>query len=124
MRTDNGLVNAARIAATVLCVGLACVFAAALLVAAWMDFAVFDTGRYVEAVAPLWTEPAIQKKAAREIDQYLARRIDVAATVERANPDTPPGNREAMVERMRALPHRPLSRQGNGAEYPGVSLCQ
>lgn len=56
---------------------LACVLAPVSVVAVWAKSQVFDTDRYVETVAPLAKNPAVQRMVTQRITTEIFSRIDV-----------------------------------------------
>jgi hypothetical protein len=53
----------------------------------WLDRTITDTDRYVETVAPLIRDPAIQQAIERRLEQALYSRIDLEAEVSQVLPD-------------------------------------
>ncbi|MCT9139788.1 cation:proton antiporter domain-containing protein [Streptomyces violarus] len=52
------------------------------VVAAWVDSAVADTDRYVQTVAPIATEPSVQKTVTDRLTKRVVDNVDVAAFTE------------------------------------------
>jgi hypothetical protein len=63
--------------AAVLVLVLACLLAPVSVVAVWAKSQVFDTDRYVETVAPLANDPAVQKMVTTRITDEIFSRVDV-----------------------------------------------
>jgi len=63
--------------AAVLVLILACLLAPVSVVAVWAKSQVFDTNRYVETVAPLANDPAVQAMVTTRITNEIFSRIDV-----------------------------------------------
>ncbi|MFI6009211.1 hypothetical protein ACIBAG_10305 [Streptomyces sp. NPDC051243] len=66
----------ARATASAVLIVLACVLVPVALITVWVHDIALDTDRYVETVAPLATEPAIQDAAVNRISQAVDVRID------------------------------------------------
>ncbi|MFI1167240.1 hypothetical protein ACH4UM_27475 [Streptomyces sp. NPDC020801] len=86
--------RARRVGASVLLI-LTLVLAPLAVVAAWVHSQVFDTGRYVQTVAPLATEPAVQNVVVDRLTNRVVDEIDVQAitaslTKALANAGAPP----------------------------------
>ena len=63
--------------AAVLVLILACLLAPVSVVAVWAKSQVFDTNRYVETVAPLANDPAVQAMVTTRITNEIFSRVDV-----------------------------------------------
>jgi len=63
--------------AAVLVLILACLLAPVSVVAVWAKSQVFDTDRYVETVAPLANDPAVQNMVTARITDEIFSRVDV-----------------------------------------------
>ncbi|MDQ1034212.1 hypothetical protein QFZ75_000628 [Streptomyces sp. V3I8] len=70
--------RARRLGATVLLLA-ALLLAPLAVVAAWVHDTVSDTGRYVETVAPLASDPAVQKVVTDRLTDRVVRQVDVGA---------------------------------------------
>lgn len=68
--------RAARSVASAVLIVLTCVLVPVALVTAWVHEIVLDTDRYVETVAPLATDPAIQDAAVKRIADAAAQEVD------------------------------------------------
>ncbi|AWT41121.1 MULTISPECIES: hypothetical protein [Streptomyces] len=93
-----------RYASASLLLLLALLLAPAALVAAWVDDTVTDTDRYVETVAPLAEEPAVQEVVTDRLTARVVANVDVDAVVAAlskslADAGAPP----AVVDRSAAL---------------------
>jgi hypothetical protein len=64
-------------AAAVIAIVLACVLAPASVLSVWAKSQVFDTDRYVETVAPLADDPAVQAMVTQRITTEIFSRVDV-----------------------------------------------
>jgi hypothetical protein len=64
-------------AAAVVAIVLACVLAPVSVLSVWAKSQVFDTDRYVETVAPLADDPAVQAMVTQRITTEIFSRIDV-----------------------------------------------
>jgi hypothetical protein len=64
-------------AVAVIAILLACVLAPVSVVSVWAKSQVFDTDRYVETVAPLADDPAVQAMVTQRITTEIFSRIDV-----------------------------------------------
>lgn len=69
----------ARRAGAVVLLVLTLVLAPLALVAAWVHDEVADTGRYVQTVAPLASEPAVQKALVNRLTDRVVANVDVEA---------------------------------------------
>jgi hypothetical protein len=68
--------RAARSAVSAVLIVLTCILVPVALLTVWVDDIVLDTDRYVETVAPLATDPAIQDAAVRRITDVAAQQVD------------------------------------------------
>ena len=68
----------------VVCLVLSAVLAPLALVATWAHDEVSDTDRYVETVAPLAKDPAVQSAVSDRITEELLSRLDVRAVTDEA----------------------------------------
>jgi hypothetical protein len=75
-----------RIGAVALIV-LASVLAPIATVGVWLRSEITDTGRYVETVEPLVSDPAVQTFVADRVTQRLFEEVDVQSAIESALPD-------------------------------------
>lgn len=66
------------------CIGLACVLAPLSVTAVWASDEVSDTDRYVETVAPLAEDPAIQNAVADAVTEEIFTYVDVEAITSEA----------------------------------------
>src|SRR3954454_17964277 len=57
------------------------------VVAIWLRVTVLDTNRYVDTVAPIAAQPAVQKAVADKLDAAINERIDLAPLIREALPD-------------------------------------
>ncbi|WP_328537701.1 hypothetical protein [Streptomyces sp. NBC_00344] len=65
-------------------------------VAVWAHDEIGDTGRYVDAVAPLASDPAVQHAVTDRVTDAVMRYVSVDALVESVAPDDRAGLREAL----------------------------
>jgi hypothetical protein len=63
---------------------LGCILAPVAVVSAWLQSVVVDTDRYVDTVAPLADDPAVQSLVADEVTNQILTSIDVQALVDQA----------------------------------------
>jgi hypothetical protein len=83
-------------AASAVLIVLACVLAPLSVVSVWASSVVSDTDRYVETVAPMAEDPAVQEALATEITQAVFENLDVEGVTTQAlqtiaeQPDVPP----------------------------------
>ncbi|WP_432085793.1 hypothetical protein [Streptomyces sp. bgisy095] len=75
---------------------LGCVLAPLGIVAAWAADVVGDTDRYVETVAPLASDPAVQDAVADRATDALMTRIDLSALLSGAAPEERPRLEKAL----------------------------
>lgn len=66
-----------KTAAALVAIVLACVLAPVSVLSVWAKSQVFDTDRYVETVAPLADDPAVQAMVTKRITTEIFSRIDV-----------------------------------------------
>lgn len=67
----------ARTAGAVVALVLACVLACVSVVGVWVKSQVFDTDRYVETVAPLADDPAVQQMVTQRITNEIFSHLDI-----------------------------------------------
>ncbi|MEU6918115.1 hypothetical protein [Streptomyces olindensis] len=89
-----------RSAGAVVLLVLALLLAPLSVVAAWVDDEVSDTGRYVQTVAPLASEPAVQEVVTDRLTDRVVAAVDVEAVTDAltrtlAEAGAPPGVVEA-----------------------------
>jgi hypothetical protein len=77
----------ARRASVVALVIIGCGLAALSVVAIWLRVTLLDTDRYVNTVAPIAAEPAVQKAVADKLDGAINSRVDFDALAREALPD-------------------------------------
>ncbi|MFZ4299121.1 hypothetical protein ACOZE3_14550 [Streptomyces cinereoruber] len=75
---------------------LGCLLAPLGVVAAWAADVVGDTDRYVETVAPLASDPAVQDAAADRVTDALMTRIDLSTLLSGAAPEERPRLEKAL----------------------------
>jgi hypothetical protein len=66
---------------------LGCGLAALAVLAIWLRVTLLDTDRYVDTVAPIAAEPAVQKAVADKLDTAITTRIDFTALAREVLPD-------------------------------------
>jgi hypothetical protein len=66
---------------------LGCGLAVLALVAVWLRTTMLDTDRYVDTVAPIAAEPAVQRAVADKLETAIFSRIDFAALAREALPE-------------------------------------
>jgi hypothetical protein len=79
--------NRARRASVVGLLVLGSGLAVLSLVAIWLRVTLLDTDRYVNTVAPIAAQPAVQKAVADKLDTAITSRVDIAALARQALPD-------------------------------------
>ncbi|MFE6281689.1 hypothetical protein [Streptomyces sp. NPDC057877] len=83
---------------------LTLLFAPLAVVAAWVDDTVADTDRYVETVAPLASEPAVQDVMVDQLTDRVVANVDIeAVTTALSDALADAGAPPAVVERSQAL---------------------
>lgn len=75
---------------------LACVLAPLSLLAVWTDHVVNDTDRYVSTVAPLASDPAVQKAATDRATDAIMERVDVTTLLQDVDRDDRPKLKAAL----------------------------
>lgn len=75
---------------------LGCLLAPLSVVAAWASDQVGDTDRYVDTVAPLASDPAVQDAVADRVTDALMTRIDLSALLSGVSPDDRPRLEKAL----------------------------
>ena len=66
---------------------LGCGLAALSVVAIWLRTTLLDTDRYVDTVAPIAAQPAVQDAVADKLENAIFTRIDFAALAREALPE-------------------------------------
>lgn len=77
----------ARRASVVGLLVLGCGLAALSVVAIWLRVTLLDTNRYVDTVAPIAAQPAVQKAVAHRLDTAIRAKVDFDALIREALPD-------------------------------------
>ena len=77
----------ARRGSVVLLLLLGCGLAALSVVAIWLRVTLLDTDRYVQTVAPIAAEPAVQQAVAEKLDAAIQRNINFQPLIREALPD-------------------------------------
>ncbi|MFF6831944.1 hypothetical protein ACFY84_08740 [Streptomyces sp. NPDC012438] len=95
-RTHRPPKHRARSFPAVVLIVLGCVLAPLGIVAAWAADVVGDTDRYVETVAPLASDPAVQDAVADRATEALMTRIDLSALLSGAAPEERPRLEKAL----------------------------
>ena len=76
-----------RGAASGLLLVLGCGLAVLSLVAVWMRVTILDTDRYVDTVAPIAADPAVQQAVADKLESAIFTRVDFAALAREVLPE-------------------------------------
>jgi hypothetical protein len=79
--------TAARRASVVGLLILGCGLAALSVVAIWLRVTLLDTDRYVDTVAPIAAQPAVQKAVADKLDTAITTKVDFDGLIKEALPE-------------------------------------
>lgn len=81
-RSSGRAARGARTVGSAVAIVLACVIALVSVIAVWADDIVEDTDRYVETVAPLAHDPAVQEAVTNRVTTAVTNRIDMTAVTD------------------------------------------
>ncbi|WP_308408873.1 hypothetical protein [Streptomyces sp. AC558_RSS880] len=98
-------------------VALACLLTPCGALAAWAAFGLADTGRYVDTVAPLATDPAVRDAVADAVGDEVVRELDPKTA---AGPALGPFVRDAVRSFTRTEAFRTAWEAGNRAVHEAV----
>jgi hypothetical protein len=87
LRRKVALRRTVRRASVVFLLVLGCGLAALSVVAIWLRVTLLDTDRYVNTVAPIAAEPAVQRAVAGKLDTAINSKIDFTALARQVLPD-------------------------------------
>ena len=92
LRAENAALSSARAAharrgGVVLLLVLGCGLAVLSVVAIWLRVTLLDTDRYVDTVAPIAAQPAVQDAVADKLESAIYARIDFASLAREVLPD-------------------------------------
>ena len=143
LRADNAALrrrlawrDTARRASVVVLLILGCGLAALAVLAIWLRVTLLDTDRYVDTVAPIAAEPAVQKAVADKLDTAITTKIDFNALAREVLPERADVLAPALAagaaarhplaaRRLHAPPtaSRPCGRRPTGGRTHGSSRC-